>query len=76
MGRISKPDGATPFGDRLKKERMRRGWSLIHFCIAVDASQCTITAIENRGAHPKVPLLIAIATVLECSTDWLLGLEE
>lgn len=76
MGRISKPDGATPFGDRLKKERKRRGFSLNQFCAKTGASTCTITAIENRGAHPKVPLLIAIAEVLECSTDWLLGLEE
>jgi len=72
----SRTDGSTPFGDRLKKERIRRQWSLKAFCAATSMSDCSVTAIENRGAMPSVKNLIAICQVLECSTDWLLGLEE
>lgn len=72
----SKVDGVTAIGDRLKKERKRRGFPLHVFCLLVGMSDCSMTAIENRGAMPSVKNLISICRVLECSTDWLLGLEE
>lgn len=77
MGWSKKSDGSTPLGDRLKKERNRRGFSnLNNFAKSVNMSVYSITAIENRGAAPHVHNLIKIAQVLECSTDWLLGLED
>jgi transcriptional regulator with XRE-family HTH domain len=72
----SRTDGSTPFGDRLKKERIRRQMSLKSFCASTGMSDCSVTAIENRGATPSLKNLIAICQVLECSSDWLLGLED
>lgn len=72
----TKVNGITLIGDRLKKERKRRGHSLHGFCLLTGMTDCSVTAIENRGAMPSVKNLIIIANVLECSTDWLLGLEE
>ena len=72
----SKLTGSTPLGDRLKKERLRRKFPLWEFCEKTGMSDCSLTAIENRGAMPSVKNLIVICQVLECSTDWLLGLEE
>jgi transcriptional regulator with XRE-family HTH domain len=72
----SKSTGSTPLGDRLKQERLRRQFPLHVFCDKVGMSDCSLTAIENRGAMSSVKNLIAICQVLECSTDWLLGLEE
>lgn len=75
-GWASKSEGGTEIGDRLKKERKRRGHSLHAFCQLTGMSDTSMTAIENRGAMPSVKNLISICQVLECSTDWLLGLEE
>jgi transcriptional regulator with XRE-family HTH domain len=76
VGWASKAEGINPIGDRLKKERKRRGHSLGGLCQLTGISDCAMTAIENRGAMPSVKSLIVICQVLECSTDWLLGLED
>lgn len=71
-----KENGATEFGDRLKKERKRRQIGLLQFAQLVGVSVTQIAAVENRGSMPHVNTLISISKVLDCSTDWLLGLEE
>lgn len=77
MGWSKKSEGATPFGDRLKKERNRRGFTNLNkFAELVGVSVYSITAMENRGSYPRIPTLVKLCELLECSTDWLLGLEE
>lgn len=76
MGREPKLTGSTPVGDRLKKERIRRGYhSAAMFACVLGVPSSQITRIENQGRLPSVPFLITICTELDCSTDWLLGLE-
>lgn len=77
MGWGTKSVGTTSLGDRLKQERARMGYSnLKAFCRKTGLSAPTVTAIENRGAVPSATTLFKIASVLDCSIDWLIGLEE
>lgn len=69
-------NGTTPFGDRLKQERLRRDFSITLFEEKTGISGSQLTGYENRGVMPSVKNLVLIAQVLECSTDWLLGLED
>jgi transcriptional regulator with XRE-family HTH domain len=71
-----KEKGSTPFGDRLKKERMRRGFTIQAFADRVGCHHCQITGAENRGVVPHFFTIVAMAQVLECSLDFLAGLED
>jgi transcriptional regulator with XRE-family HTH domain len=71
-----KEEGKGTFGKRLKAERLRRGWKLVQFAEAAGVHHCQITSFENRGVMPSIKSLVAIAVLLECSTDYLLGLED
>jgi transcriptional regulator with XRE-family HTH domain len=64
------------FGTRLKAERMRRGFGLERFAAECFLHQCQITAYENRGVYPSLRSIIKMAIVLECSIDYLVGLED
>lgn len=68
--------GSTPFGDRLKQARKERGMSPDTFAARVGVATCQVTGYENRGRQPRLDTLIAIAQVLDCSLDWLVGLSE
>lgn len=71
-----KEHGSTPFGERLKQERLRRGFSLLDFAEKVGCDVCQITGAENRGVTPKFWTIVAMAQVLDCSIDYLAGLED
>jgi transcriptional regulator with XRE-family HTH domain len=66
-----KMKGSTPFGDRLKQERIRRGLSLQELADGAGIWVSQITGFENRGILPSVRSLIGIARTLECTIDWL-----
>lgn len=68
--------GKGTFGQRLKQERIRRGFRLHVFADAVGVNATQITGYENRGVMPTFQSVIAIAQVLDCSIDWLAGLED
>lgn len=72
---FTKP-GAGKLGQRLKGERIRRGWTVTDFSAVVGISQSGLTGIENRNRQPRLETLVAMCQVLECSCDWLLGIEE
>jgi transcriptional regulator with XRE-family HTH domain len=74
--RPGKEQGKTALGDRLKQERLRRGFKLNEFADLVGVAPCRITAIENRGTKPSLDTAIAMAQVLDCTLDWLAGLED
>lgn len=68
--------GKGIFGQRLKAERLRRGFQLHAFEQLTGITQSQITAYENRGVMPSFVNAIAIAKALECPLDWLCGLED
>lgn len=68
--------GFGSFGSRLKAERIRRNWGLLQFATELGVDESRVSAWENRGEMPRIAHLIAIAVVLECTTDYLCGLEE
>jgi transcriptional regulator with XRE-family HTH domain len=67
---------ATPFGDRLKAERIMRGMHLEDFAKRCGVTHTTISAYENRGSEPTLTIAARIAQVLDCTLDWLAGIEE
>lgn len=69
-------NGSTEFGDRLKKERKRFGLSINGLAKLAKLDAHLITGYENRGQAPTVKSLIKIAEALDCTTDWLLGLQN
>ena len=72
----SRKPGSPGFGQRLKSERIRRGWKLHDFAAAVGCDICQLTAAENRGVTPRFWSIVAMAQVLECSIDYLAGIED
>lgn len=67
--------GATPFGDRLKKMRVQRDIGLVEFARLVGIHYSAVARMENQGVKPGWDTAVAIAQVLECSLDYLAGME-
>jgi transcriptional regulator with XRE-family HTH domain len=65
------------FGERVARQRERRGWTQRQLAEAVKVSTATINRIEN-GAHagPRMHVLKALAQALGCTTDYLVGMQE
>jgi transcriptional regulator with XRE-family HTH domain len=74
-GPYAKKEGYGEFGKRLKDERIRMGYKISEFADAVGVNQTAISGYENRGCMPKFDIVIAMARVLDCSLDWLAGIE-
>ena len=68
--------GKGVFGERLKAERIRRNFKVRDFARLLDVHECSLTGWENRGIMPNLKDTIAIAQLLDCSIDWLCGLED
>jgi transcriptional regulator with XRE-family HTH domain len=62
------------FGERVMRLRAERGWTQAELAEKVGVRPETINRIE-RGAHvaPRVHVLRALARVLRCSADHLIG---
>ena len=69
-------EGGGEFGKRLKAERIRRGFQLLAFATATGIDQTQISGYENRFVQPTLASAIAMARVLDCSLDFLCGLED
>jgi transcriptional regulator with XRE-family HTH domain len=69
-------EGVGVLGRRLKAERIRRGWTIGEFADALGCYRSDLTSWENRSVMPRIENLIAIAMLLECSIDYLVGLED
>lgn len=69
-------EGKGVFGQRLKAERIRRGFQLLAFATATGIDQTQITGYENRFVQPTLASAIAMAQALDCSLDFLCGLED
>lgn len=64
------------FAERLTQARKAKGWSMRRLALEVDIRPCNVCNWENDVCLPNIVSLIAIAEVLEISTDWLLGLTK
>lgn len=64
------------FGKRLAQIRKSRGITQIELGEKIGVSQRVIAYYEKDGAQPPGPILIDIASVLNTSTDELLGRKE
>src|SRR5712691_2508864 len=58
-----------PIGERIREERLRRGYNLRALARAVNVSASHISQIENGKCRPSVSTLYAITSVLEVSID-------
>ena len=74
MPRQKKP--TTDFGARLIAVRQARGLTQIQLAAATDSTQRAISYYETGGGYPTHEALIALAKVLEISSDELLGLRK
>ncbi|MGG1672906.1 helix-turn-helix domain-containing protein [Paenibacillus sp. NRS-1783] len=60
-------------GERLKKERTRKGWSQIFFAQKVGIGNNVLSNYERNYRDPDTNTLTKMADLLEVSTDYLLG---
>ncbi len=58
-----------PIGQRIREERVRRGYNLRALAAAVNVSASHISQIENGKCRPSVSTLYAITSVLGVSID-------
>jgi transcriptional regulator with XRE-family HTH domain len=64
-------------GERLKAQRLRRGYTQSQLAEEAKVSQGLIARIENNHVKdPSSGVLRRIARVLGCSIDWLVGLYD
>lgn len=64
------------FGERLRKIRERRGYSLSELAEKVGITKQAINQYEMNITGPKHTVLAALAVALDCTTDYLCGLKE
>lgn len=64
------------FPHRLNERREALGLTKTALAQHVGISKVSIREFEIGRKVPTVDTLVALATVLECSTDWLLGLVD
>jgi transcriptional regulator with XRE-family HTH domain len=71
-----KKEGLTPLGDRIKQERNRMGYDVRKFAVECGIPVSAVTGYENRGVKPSIDTLVAMCQVLNCPSDYLLGLDQ
>ena len=67
-------DWRTFFAQRLKQLREARGWNKKQLGNEVGLTNVSILEFEKGRKTPSVDTLVALATALDVSTDYLLGL--
>lgn len=64
---------ATSFGEKIKRHRMEKGYSLDKLAELTDSSKSYIWELENRDTRkPSAEKLTRIAQALSVTTDYLL----
>lgn len=64
-------------GDRLKRQRVRRGYSQTELARLSGVKQSLISRIENGSRdNPSADVLRGLAKALGCTTDYLVGMYE
>ncbi|MEK4876922.1 MULTISPECIES: helix-turn-helix domain-containing protein [Paenibacillus] len=60
-------------GQRLKKERERKGWSQLYVAEKLGIANTVLSNYERDYRDPDTATLSLIADLYECDTDYLLG---
>lgn len=63
-------------GERLQKLRKERGLSQKEVANILEISPAVISNYESSGRTPSVEVLLSLAKLYRCSTDYLLGFEK
>lgn len=63
-------------GDRLRSARRERGMNQTKLSIRAGLSRPTVASFESNRRTPNLTTFIALAKALNCSLDWLAGLED
>jgi transcriptional regulator with XRE-family HTH domain len=64
-------------GGRLKRQRVRRGYSQTELAERSGVKQSLISRIENGSRdNPSADVLRGLAKALGCTTDYLIGMHE
>ena len=64
------------FAHQLMTARIQHGWSQRYLAQLLGISPRAIGQFEQGANLPSVETLVALARVLEVSTDWMLGLSD
>ena len=64
------------FPERLRKLRKRRNMTQIDLAERLEISPSTVSSYERDTADPSINVLIKLSSILDVSTDYLLGLEN
>lgn len=64
------------FGDRLKKRREDKGLTQQQLGKLINVSDATINRYERDLREPGIETIKLLSRVLDCSTDYLLGLSD
>ena len=64
------------FGERVKQELKIKGKMQKDLCEHLNVKKTTLSAWLNDTNEPPMQVIVDIATFLEVSTDYLLGLEN
>ncbi|MGM9885969.1 MULTISPECIES: helix-turn-helix domain-containing protein [unclassified Lactococcus] len=66
----------TTFSERLKNERLKKGFTQQYVADHISRGRITYTNWENGKREPSFTSLVGLSNVLEVSADYLLGLSE
>jgi transcriptional regulator with XRE-family HTH domain len=65
---------AADFSKRVRTAREAHGWTQSEFARHAELTQPQVSRLEAGGAVPNSAMLVRVASSLEVSTDYLLGL--
>ena len=62
--------------EKIKKLRVKNGFSQREVAIYLDVSSSIISGYETGERTPSVEMLLSLSNLYQCSTDYLLGRED
>ena len=63
-------------GERLQEQRNLKNLSQKEVADAINVSASVVSNYENGERTPSLEILVALARLFQCSTDYLLGFEK
>ena len=63
-------------GDRIKTQRIKRRLSQQQLASRLSITQSTVSSYEADQALPSIDILSQMAVIFDCTTDYLLGLDN
>src|SRR5690625_4507727 len=64
------------FGDRLKKEREKRGWSQVYLAEKIHVSRQSVSTWETGKNYPSIEVIIDLSELLRITIDELVRSDE